>query len=909
MAVRFDRGLAARVLLLEEDLPFAIDIKEALAQIGCEVTILRDGNAGIAQVMSDPCHLIFASATLEGMNGFRLCNRLKKDRRSRSIPVVILWDEGSASAVELHQRVPTRADGYIRKPFLARDIVGQVRMLVPKPAGKHRPNVSANAHVAGGRSESGVHPADIVSSRRASGTSRALDAVSLKPYPEAAQHESSLIDEVRARLKQLENENAALQKELDQARALAARSSEEPIPETAASSPAEAHALAADVAAHARATADAKAEPENEQRGSETRLIELEATIVAMRQEAQKQQQRAVELSDALNAATNRANAEEAARRAATAQRASHDVQGRIDALEIAHAARLATERRAHKEAAAARDQLAAKLAHDEAEHSARVSELEAALSFSECERVAEQAAARSAYDRQLADLEKRNDVRLSELEGLLAGVRANLEAARASASADVEVLHKQLSSVLSERDAARANADRAALRIEQLEDALKSLQAWSERELRAAREETARGLAHADEEAARTLAVLRVELERETAVHVQTRRQRDDAALALESEREERRRWEAECARNSMALEAQAPQQRSHEAEKAGLVAAYEARLAAEQGAREHEKASHAQALAAVAAERLADQAAWEAQAGAIRVAQGEALAAMRAEHEQAMAVARAERQDALGAAEGRHREERARLEAEHCSALSALQASLATSTEEGVEALRRTQTELAKREAMLAETKRERDALANTAAEAGEQIHALEQAVADALAAADRERQALRELDEARRQEYGSELATVRAQHDREVSLFKEQAQAEIAAFRRQHEQGAARLAGEVLLHRGQLEEGRRAVIEAESALQRTRERLNELEVRVAELTVACTAAEAVARTREERVSELAAELEAARATFDAERRAVSAELAKRDAEQADAESRMAELRAEVARVRAES
>jgi DNA-binding response OmpR family regulator len=122
--------MAARVLLLEYDVVAAREIQAALVSIGCAVEILRDGNAGLARAVSQRFDLVIASLELPGMNGFRLCNRLKKDSYGRSIPFFLISSQSSPEAFEEHRKLPTRAESYFHEPLAMGELVARVRATV-----------------------------------------------------------------------------------------------------------------------------------------------------------------------------------------------------------------------------------------------------------------------------------------------------------------------------------------------------------------------------------------------------------------------------------------------------------------------------------------------------------------------------------------------------------------------------------------------------------------------------------------------------------------------------------------------------------------------------------------------------------------------------------------------------------
>src|SRR5580765_4269268 len=105
--------MPAKVLLLEEDPTLATELQRRLKELGCEVTLLGDGRTGLARAVSDRFDLILLSAELPGMNGFRVCNRIKKDQRANAVPLFLM---GATAAHEFkaHEQLPTHAESYFQ---------------------------------------------------------------------------------------------------------------------------------------------------------------------------------------------------------------------------------------------------------------------------------------------------------------------------------------------------------------------------------------------------------------------------------------------------------------------------------------------------------------------------------------------------------------------------------------------------------------------------------------------------------------------------------------------------------------------------------------------------------------------------------------------------------------------------
>jgi CheY-like chemotaxis protein len=119
--------MGPRVLLLDEDAPFLSEAQTSLESVGCDVTALRSGDSGLARAVTDRFDLVVASAELPAVNGFRLCNRIKKDAATKSVPVILLTGAVSAASAGGHRQLATRADVYLDKPVVMAELLAQVR--------------------------------------------------------------------------------------------------------------------------------------------------------------------------------------------------------------------------------------------------------------------------------------------------------------------------------------------------------------------------------------------------------------------------------------------------------------------------------------------------------------------------------------------------------------------------------------------------------------------------------------------------------------------------------------------------------------------------------------------------------------------------------------------------------------
>src|ERR1700742_2894468 len=118
----------------ESDAGFAGELRSALGQLGCTVQVVDDGNVGLQAASSDRPDLILLSIELPRMNGFSVCNKLKKDPQLKDVPLVIMSSESSDETFEQHRKLRTRAEDYVHKPIAFGELLQPTRPFVARGA-------------------------------------------------------------------------------------------------------------------------------------------------------------------------------------------------------------------------------------------------------------------------------------------------------------------------------------------------------------------------------------------------------------------------------------------------------------------------------------------------------------------------------------------------------------------------------------------------------------------------------------------------------------------------------------------------------------------------------------------------------------------------------------------------------
>lgn len=112
-------------LLIIDDEPDSIALLLAfLDDFSIDIIVSRNGEDGFQKAISEKPDLIFLDVVMPGLDGFKLCQRLKLNPLTADIPVIFL-----SGRVELHDKLAGFNVGcidYITKPFSEAEVVARI---------------------------------------------------------------------------------------------------------------------------------------------------------------------------------------------------------------------------------------------------------------------------------------------------------------------------------------------------------------------------------------------------------------------------------------------------------------------------------------------------------------------------------------------------------------------------------------------------------------------------------------------------------------------------------------------------------------------------------------------------------------------------------------------------------------
>jgi len=116
-----------RALVVEDDPDIVELVSHYLCQDGWSVDACGDGRTALERVRADGYQLLILDLQLPGLDGLSLCSEVRRDPRTREIPVVMLTARADESDRIVGLEVG--ADDYVVKPFSPKELVARVRAL------------------------------------------------------------------------------------------------------------------------------------------------------------------------------------------------------------------------------------------------------------------------------------------------------------------------------------------------------------------------------------------------------------------------------------------------------------------------------------------------------------------------------------------------------------------------------------------------------------------------------------------------------------------------------------------------------------------------------------------------------------------------------------------------------------
>jgi CheY-like chemotaxis protein len=118
--------MTPRILIVDDNQPILEAMAAILDSDGYLVTTAEDGLDAWTEIGRDRPSMVVLDIEMPGLDGCEVCRRIKSQPETRGIPVLLV--SGCGRTAELARSAG--ADGFLDKPFLLGDLLGQVGSLL-----------------------------------------------------------------------------------------------------------------------------------------------------------------------------------------------------------------------------------------------------------------------------------------------------------------------------------------------------------------------------------------------------------------------------------------------------------------------------------------------------------------------------------------------------------------------------------------------------------------------------------------------------------------------------------------------------------------------------------------------------------------------------------------------------------
>ena len=116
------------IVVIEDEADIREVIEHNLSREGYKVHASADGDKGLEMIRTEKPVLVLLDLMLPGLDGLDVCRELKADRRTRSIPVIMVTAKGEESDIVLGLGIG--ADDYVTKPFSPKELIARVKAVL-----------------------------------------------------------------------------------------------------------------------------------------------------------------------------------------------------------------------------------------------------------------------------------------------------------------------------------------------------------------------------------------------------------------------------------------------------------------------------------------------------------------------------------------------------------------------------------------------------------------------------------------------------------------------------------------------------------------------------------------------------------------------------------------------------------
>ncbi|HEU4852896.1 MAG TPA: response regulator [Telluria sp.] len=125
------------ILIADDDADFAENCSMMLESHGYDVSVVLSGQEAWESIFDQEPELLISDCSMPGMSGIQLSEQLKARSSGHDLPILLM-----SGSMRCRVAPGTNYDAFLRKPFLAEDLLLEVRKLLQNSAGHPYPGHS-----------------------------------------------------------------------------------------------------------------------------------------------------------------------------------------------------------------------------------------------------------------------------------------------------------------------------------------------------------------------------------------------------------------------------------------------------------------------------------------------------------------------------------------------------------------------------------------------------------------------------------------------------------------------------------------------------------------------------------------------------------------------------------------------
>ena len=125
MSAAEERSLRRRVLVVDDDPEIVTFLATLLELEGIDSTVATSAAAALEKLEHTVPNLVLLDIAMPDRDGLDLCRELKKDPRTRDVPVFVVSARPGKDVVE--RALAAGAEEFIRKPFENQELIARIR--------------------------------------------------------------------------------------------------------------------------------------------------------------------------------------------------------------------------------------------------------------------------------------------------------------------------------------------------------------------------------------------------------------------------------------------------------------------------------------------------------------------------------------------------------------------------------------------------------------------------------------------------------------------------------------------------------------------------------------------------------------------------------------------------------------